>query len=169
MRVAEPRKRTSVWHGLQRPWLLLGWGWRNQICFGGQLGPPGKWCGKSHRTNPPSWGAGSAERDIGGGQDRSGSRGTGVGIGEAGGGGDVGALDTGVGVCPHLLLTKEAGSVGGCGVRRASKEANRGTCETKRHSGFKCVFIHKVRVKKLLGQRFVEDHRNLVEDGALLA
>ena len=108
-------------------------------------------------------------RDIGGGQDRSGSRGTGVGIGEAGGGGDVGALDTGVGVCPHLLLTKEAGSVGGCGVRRASKEANRGTCETKRHSGFKCVFIHKVRVQKLLGQRFVEDHRNLVEDGALLA
>ena len=71
----------------------------------------------------------------------------GSGSGKLVGGGDVGALDTGVGVCPHLLLTKEAGSVGGCGVRRASKEANRGTCETKRHCGFKCVFKHKVRVQ----------------------
>ena len=40
-------------------------------------------------------------------------------------------MGTGVGVSPHLLLRKEAGSIGGRAVRCTSKEADRGTCERK--------------------------------------
>ena len=64
-------------------------------------------------------------------------------------GGDVGAMGTGVGVSLHLFLTKEAGSIGGRAVRRASKEADRGTYERNYNVGTKRVFKHKVRLQKL--------------------
>ena len=55
-------------------------------------------------------------------------------------GGDVGAVGTCVGVSPLLLLTKEAGSIGGRAVRCASKEADRGACEKKYKVGTKmCI------------------------------
>ena len=107
-------------------------------------------------------------RDVRGGQDWSGAEGTGVWIGQADGGGDVGAMGTSVGISPHLFLTKEAGSIGGRTIRCASKEADRGAYERKYKVGTKCVFKHKVILRKLR-QRFVEGHRNLVEDGAFLA
>ena len=52
----------------------------------------------------------------------------------------MGAVGTCVGVSPLLLLTKEAGSIGGRAVRCASKEADRGACEKKYKVGTKmCI------------------------------